>query len=216
MNLSPVDVEQKAFTQALRGYQMDEVDDFLDEVVAALRGYEQRLKDSQEKMRALEADVANRGGDEGAISRAFVAAQRSADAMVAEAEAEAEKIRQRAIAETDELNTKRDAERSRVLSEIAGMRERMVALRARLSELTGAIGSEMNEVDSELNVAQSDLGSQDVATPVTEGDVPDLPAVEESEITSQSHPTVDLDAEDEPSLVEEGASRMSSRPWERG
>ena len=30
MELTPIDVEQKAFTQALRGYQMDEVDDFLD------------------------------------------------------------------------------------------------------------------------------------------------------------------------------------------
>ncbi len=35
MELTPNDVEQKAFTQALRGYQMDEVDDFLDEIVTA-------------------------------------------------------------------------------------------------------------------------------------------------------------------------------------
>lgn len=219
MNLSPVDVEQKAFTQALRGYQMDEVDDFLDEVVAALRSYEQRLKDSQEKIRALEADVATRGGDEGAISRAFVAAQRSADAMVAEAEAEADKIRQRAIAETDELSSKRDAERSRVLSEIAGIRERMVALQVRLTELTGAIASEMNDINSELSGAEADLGLQDVATPVPHGEVADPTAAEETDLPSEPYATVDLDDEDEeaePSLVEGGASRMSSRPWERG
>ncbi|MGH9892832.1 MAG: DivIVA domain-containing protein, partial [bacterium] len=48
MNLTPIDVEQKAFTQALRGYQMDEVDDFLDEVVATLRSYEQRLREAQD------------------------------------------------------------------------------------------------------------------------------------------------------------------------
>ena len=47
MELTPIDVEQKAFTQALRGYQMDEVDDFLDEIVTALRGYDQRLRDTQ-------------------------------------------------------------------------------------------------------------------------------------------------------------------------
>lgn len=217
MNLTPIDVEQKAFTQALRGYQMDEVDDFLDEVVSTLRGYEQRLRDSQEKIRALEADVANRGGDESAISRAFVAAQRSADAMVAEAEAEAEKIRQRAMAENDELLAKRDAERSQHLVEVAGMKERMVALRVRLGELTSAIGTDIEQIDSELSGAHSDLVAElEEANPSSDHDDE---TSEESPEAEESLKSLDLSDEDElpeQSFVEEGASRTSSRPWERG
>jgi cell division initiation protein len=210
MNLTPIDVEQKAFTQALRGYQMDEVDDFLDEVVTTLRGYEQRLRDAQEKIRALEVEVSNRGGDEGAISRAFVAAQRSADAMVAEAEAEAEKIRQRALAESDELAAKRDAERQVVLGEIAGMRERMLALRVRLGELTSAIGTDIGQMDSELSGAESDVTGEEP-----------IPSIDEASERGSSEPLrsleLDEDADlDEPSLVEESASRVSARPWERG
>lgn len=210
MNLTPIDVEQKAFTQALRGYQMDEVDDFLDEVVTTLRGYEQRLRDAQEKTRALEVDVANRGGDEGAIARAFVAAQRSADAMVAEAEAEADKIRQRAMAESDELAGKRDAERQRVLGEIASIRERMSALRVRLGELTSAIGTDLGQMESELLGAESDVAGEAESPPSIEAsrqDTAELPA--SLEIEEDADMT-------EPSLMEESASRVSSRPWERG
>lgn len=210
MNLTPIDVEQKAFTQALRGYQMDEVDDFLDEVVTTLRGYEQRLRDAQEKIRALEVDVANRGGDEGAIARAFVAAQRSADAMVAEAEAEAEKIRQRAMAETDELAAKRDSERQRVLGEIAGMRERMSNLRVQLGELTSAIGTDLGQMESELLGAESDVA----------GEAESLTSMGTSRQDTAELPTsLDIDEEPdlaEPSLMEKSASRVSSRPWERG
>jgi cell division initiation protein len=214
MNLSPSDVEQKAFTQALRGYQMDEVDDFLDEVVAALRSYEQKLKDSQEKIHALETDAANRGGDEGAISRAFVAAQRSADALVAEAEAEAEKIRQRAIAETDELSSQRESERTRILGDIGALKERVLALRGRLSELTGAIGQHLGDVESELGEAENELTSRSETAGQDEAAEP-APAVDLDEV-DPVHALVDLDEEAEQAIAEESVSRVSSRPWERG
>ena len=43
MTLSVGDVENKQFTPAMRGYHVDQVDDFLDDVVATLRAHEQRL-----------------------------------------------------------------------------------------------------------------------------------------------------------------------------
>src|SRR5690606_20003465 len=95
MPLTPIDVQQKTFGPELRGYNMDEVDDFLDEVVATLKDYDQRMRDAQDRIRALEAELASRGEEESAISRALVAAQKQADAIISEAEAEAEVIRQK-------------------------------------------------------------------------------------------------------------------------
>ncbi len=37
MAITPADIEKKTFSTALRGYDLDEVDDFLDEMVAAVR-----------------------------------------------------------------------------------------------------------------------------------------------------------------------------------
>mgnify|MGYP000417498112 CR=1 FL=1 len=46
MPLTPIDVQQKTFGTALRGYDLDEVDDFLDEIVTSLKDSEQRLRDA--------------------------------------------------------------------------------------------------------------------------------------------------------------------------
>src|SRR5690606_9878839 len=111
MPLTPIDIQQKTFGPELRGYNMDEVDDFLDEVVATLKDYDQRVRDAQDRIRALEAEIATRGEDETAISRALVAAQKQADTMLSEAREEAEAIRNEAHDESDRLRSERDAER---------------------------------------------------------------------------------------------------------
>ena len=43
MAITPADIEKKTFSTALRGYDLDEVDDFLDEMVVAVRGLEEEL-----------------------------------------------------------------------------------------------------------------------------------------------------------------------------
>lgn len=213
MNLTPIDVEQKAFTQALRGYQMDEVDDFLDEVVATLRSYDQRLRDAQDKIKAMESEASARGGDESAISRAILTAQRSADALIAEAEAEAAEIRKKAIAETDELLAARDNERTRILEEIGGMRGLMDGLRGRLAEMARTVAGSVERMDEDIDRTREELSTGPAAAagapPVSE----DSPAgifPEEDRLA-----TVDLSETDAPP-AEEAVSRVGARPWERG
>jgi cell division initiation protein len=157
MDLTPNDVEQKAFTQALRGYQMDEVDDFLDEIVTTLRSYDQRLRDAQDKIRALETDAVSRGGDETTISRAILVAQRSADALLAEARVEADRIKHSAKAETESLTAERDMERNRLQTEVDGMRERVSGLRETLTTLASAIGSQVGDMEAEIADAEGHL-----------------------------------------------------------
>lgn len=159
MDLTPNDVEQKAFTQALRGYQMDEVDDFLDEIVTTLRSYDQRLRDAQDKIRALETDAVSRGGDETTISRAILVAQRSADALLAEARGEADRIKHSAKAETESLSAKRDMERNRLQTEIDGMRERVSGLRETLAALASAVGGQIGGMEAAIAAAEAQLHS---------------------------------------------------------
>ena len=72
MALTPIDVQQKTFGTALRGYDLDEVDDFLDEVVTSLREYEEKLESANGRIAELEARAGDQGDDASAISRAFV------------------------------------------------------------------------------------------------------------------------------------------------
>jgi cell division initiation protein len=219
LNLTPIDVEQKAFTQALRGYQMDEVDDFLDEVVTTLRSYEQRLREAQDKIRALESDTSSRGGDESEISRAIITAQRSADRLLTEAKAEAEAIRGQAEADTAAALRRRDEEKNRLQGEVSGMRDLVGSLRAKLSELATAVTSEIDQMEDNLSQTVSTLDAtgrndsdiEDAKVDTAAGDTPTF-----SDIFPAQAETREVDITDEVFEPEPEIARVSSRPWERG
>lgn len=153
MPLTPIDVQQKTFGTALRGYDLDEVDDFLDEVVTSLKDYEQRLRDAQERIATLEVEVTDRGDAEGAIARALVAAQRSADSIIVEARSEADQIRAGAQSEVAEFIRASDAERDDALAEIDRVRAVVFDLRARLADLSATVGGTLDEAEAEISAA---------------------------------------------------------------
>ena len=151
MPLTPIDVQQKTFGTALRGYDLDEVDDFLDDVVTSLKDYEQRLRDAQDRISTLEMEMNDRGDAEGAIARALVTAQRSADSIIADARAEAEQIVAAAQTEVSAMTKAKDDERAEAESEIARIRGIVADLRSGLAELAGAVGANLDEADTTLN-----------------------------------------------------------------
>lgn len=160
MPLTPIDVQQKTFATALRGYDLDEVDDFLDEVVTTLRDYEQRLRDAQERIAALEKELSSRGDDESAISRALVAAQKSADSIVAQARADAEEIVASARAEAENLTAQREAERRRLLDDIERMRYVVNDLRSRVRSLATTMEQQLAETEEAVDLAAESLAAE--------------------------------------------------------
>lgn len=233
MTLSVGDVENKQFTPAMRGYHVDQVDDFLDDVVATLRAHEQRLRDAQDRIRTLETDLSSRGSDETTISRAFLAAQRSADALISEAEEDARRIRRDAEAEATALTGERDEQRRKLVDEIEVMKAAVSNLKSRLGELSGKIGTDVASMEAVLAEAETEVRQPLVAMPTTfEGE----PAAE----SASAHESSSKETEEPPAeealtppatnkavasildelptldLTEEGPSRVSSRPWERG
>lgn len=198
MPLTPIDVQQKTFATALRGYDLDEVDDFLDTVVVALKDYEQRLADAQERISTLEAEVNDKGDAEGAIARALVAAQRSADAIVADAKEQALQIVADADSEANELAETREAERRRLQREIDGLRAKVSSVRSSVAELTAAIPATLDEIDEVLDAnSEPPAGATfDAAEPVGG-----------YEIASDADDEVDMDADiPEPDLERVPAS----------
>jgi cell division initiation protein len=88
---TPLDVQNKKFTRAMRGYAIDEVDAFLDQVAEELS----RLKKDSRRQQGQAIDRA----DEEAIARALVTAQRVAEQTLADAKAEAQTLLVEAEAE---------------------------------------------------------------------------------------------------------------------
>jgi len=85
MELSPQQLCDVEFSEQWRGYNRDQVDDFIERVAAAVSTLQERLRKMTE--RAVRAEQRSQEGTEadGAARRTLVLAQRTADATVAEA-----------------------------------------------------------------------------------------------------------------------------------
>lgn len=157
MPLTPIDVQQKTFVTTFRGYDLDEVDDFLDEVVTSLKDYEQRLHDAQQRIAILETQALGRGDSEAAISRALVSAQRSADLIVSDAKGEAERILDGARLDARTLESERSAEELRMRTEISHMRSVVAELKDRLAVLAAPMLEDAATMENAAVVAESEL-----------------------------------------------------------
>ncbi|MDI3270336.1 MAG: DivIVA domain-containing protein [Bacillota bacterium] len=99
--LTPLDIQQKEFKRSFRGYDVDEVDEFLDEVV---RDFEQLLKENAALKMQLEEyreKVDQYKEMEDALRNAILVAQETANEVKAAARKEAELIVREAEAEAE-------------------------------------------------------------------------------------------------------------------
>jgi len=119
MRITPMDIEQQEFSRSFRGYNEEEVDDFLDKIV---KDYEElinenvRLNEEIEKMKERLKEFSE---IEETLRSALLNAQKSAEEMkekvkseakiiVEKAEMEAEMIKQRASQREDEVKNEID------------------------------------------------------------------------------------------------------------
>lgn len=96
------DIRNVTFERVGRhGYQADEVDVFLKEVMDYIRQLQKDLEDSQQKMKVLAAKVEEYRNDEESIREALLGAQKLGKSVVAEANAKAEQIATKATQEAE-------------------------------------------------------------------------------------------------------------------
>ena len=158
MALSPFDVEHKTFRTALRGYAEDEVDEFLDEVVASLREFEQKLRDATEMAGVLESELAASRETETAIKRTFIAAQRTADQIIEEAREEASRLSADARAEAARYETERATEREKATNDIEAMRTAVEDLKKRLAQFADQAWDEAETIDAAIGETAATFG----------------------------------------------------------
>ena len=172
--LTPLDIQHKEFTKAMRGYAMHEVDTFLDQVteeftrmqdeIARLREQASSAAPSQQapvqvqappppppQPQPMAAEARGGAGGEEAIARALVMAQRMADQTVEEAKVKAKSMVAEAEARAKNM-TEQAQMRAREVTEAAQMRAREVteAAQMRAREVTEAAQARARELTEGL------------------------------------------------------------------
>ena len=134
--LSPLfhDIE---FNERFRGYDVEEVDAYVDRVAKAAALVQGRIAELQDRVAAAEAQprtvvapatpAAPTGDiDDARLSRVLILAQRTADAAIEEAKAEAESMREAASSEAERIRREADDHASLVLAEAETDRRQMI------------------------------------------------------------------------------------------
>lgn len=169
--LTPLDIQHKEFTKAMRGYAMHEVDTFLDQITEEFT----RLQDEIARLREQAANTQvgapsvmpapqppppppqhqplpqGPGGGEEAIARALVMAQRMADQTVEEAKVKAKSMVVESEARAKNM-TEQSQMRAREITEAAQMRARELteAAQMRAREVTEAAQARARELTEGL------------------------------------------------------------------
>jgi cell division initiation protein len=146
MSLTPLDIHNKEFGRAFRGYREDEVDEFLDDVVKELEGYikeNMRLRDEVDKN---QSNIDQYRKLEQTLNATLIVAQETAEEVKAAARKEAELIIREAEEKANRLLLEAKEMAKQVAADNEHIRLQTQLLKTRLKTL---IQSQLDILDIE-------------------------------------------------------------------
>lgn len=165
MSLTPIDIHNKEFNRGLRGYNIDEVNGFLNQII---KDYELLLKEKSD----LESDVENlntRVGHyvnlESTLNQSIVIAQETAEELKINARKEAKLIIQEAEKNADRIINDALNESRSVVTEMEDIKKQANVFRARLTML---IQTQLEMVQNEDWEVFEDINKSELQAPAQE------------------------------------------------
>lgn len=210
MSITALDIQQQSFGTSRHGYDPEEVDVFLERVAeeidnlnrfsaeanARIRAAEERAAQAEERAAQIETRLvqveqraqttSSNGITEESISKAFIAAQRSADALMEEARREGEKVYREAEAKARDIIRDTLAEKQGVIGEIDRLRESCEKFRTEYLSLLNHFQADAQKLLPKMDELMPQGSGVESATaaqnqPVDNGsEVPRIPAQEKA------------------------------------
>lgn len=147
MTVSRTEIQRKEFRTSLRGYNMEEVDRFLDEVARELDRLTTEKKELLARIELLENKVAESEEMKSAIQDALLFAQKAAEDIKKSAQSEAESILQAAREKADTEIRDLNREKKAVQREIEKLRDVQGQIKERTRSFLGSLLSSLDAVD---------------------------------------------------------------------
>jgi len=136
--LTPLEIQNREFRKALRGYSEEEVDQFLDKVV---RDYEALFKenhDLKEAVERLEEQLRKYLDIEDTLQKTLILAQKTSEDTKASADKEAELVLREARARAEEITREAKDAITRQVAEYQDLKQRAEQLRVKLKSFLKA------------------------------------------------------------------------------
>jgi len=164
VNLTPLDIQQQKFKTRFRGFDIQEVDVFLDQMADAFEALLKQNEGLKEEIRRLQQEIQGYKNREDAFKRALLNsqkvidqmkdnAQKSAELLIGEAEVKAEKILNKAHNRLAQLHED-IAELKRQRMQIEVQIGSVIEAHTKLLEISKEGMKAMDEEDSKLKLLQ--------------------------------------------------------------
>lgn len=162
MKMTPLDIQQQQFKTRFRGFDVREVDTFLEQTAGAFETLQRENEDYQEEIRRLELEIQGYKKREETFKRALLNSQRvldqmkenarkSAELIIAEAEVKAEKILNKSHNRLAQLHED-IAELKRQRTQIEVQISSVIEAHSKLLEISKEGMKEMDEEDSKVKL----------------------------------------------------------------
>lgn len=152
MTITPQDIQSKQFHVRLRGFDVDEVDKFLEKIAEEFLVVSLEHKQAFERIEALEKEIANFRNKEQAFQNAILSAQKISDEMQERSRREAEETLHKARQEAAELTSSSREEAKNTLQRAAQEAEAIKELaESKSREMVENLGAKMVTLTAEVN-----------------------------------------------------------------
>lgn len=165
MALSPLDIHNKEFSRGFRGYNEDEVNDFLDQIIKDYELVLRENKQMKQEIEELNERIEHFGNIEDSLNKSLIIAQETADELKANAQKEAKLIIKEAEKNADRIINEALAESRKISIAAEDVRKQTKVFRTRLKMLIEAQLDMINSNDWEdflQMMNEADIGDEEV------------------------------------------------------
>ncbi|WP_027726119.1 DivIVA domain-containing protein [Tuberibacillus calidus] len=138
MPLTPLDIHNKEFTRGFRGYDEDEVNDFLDQIIKDYEAVIREKKQLEENVRKLEERLSHFSSIEETLNKSILVAQETAEEVKQNATKEARLIIKEAEKNADRIINEALAKSRKITLEIEELKKEAKVYRTRFRMLIEA------------------------------------------------------------------------------
>lgn len=138
MPLTPLDIHNKEFTKGFRGYDEDEVNEFLDQVIKDYELIIREKKELEEKLNDLNDRLGHFSNIEETLNKSIVVAQEAAEEVKRNAQKEAKLIIREAEKNADRIVNESLSKARKIALEIEDLKKQSKVFRTRFKMLIEA------------------------------------------------------------------------------
>ncbi|WP_027414515.1 DivIVA domain-containing protein [Aneurinibacillus terranovensis] len=138
MSLTPLDIHNKEFSRSFRGYDEDDVNEFLDQIIKEFDLLLKEKRELEERIAERDKKIASFENIEDTLKKAMFVAQGTADEMKSNARKEAELIIKEAEKNADRLINEALAKSRKYVREVEELKKRAAVYRTRFRSMLEA------------------------------------------------------------------------------